>query len=94
MFVCSVVTGDVRKREMDSPIKSRSENRVNPYALLCDFCGYARTRRNAHSAEVNGVDRFICAACCEIAGASSYEDHYGRPDFSIRDLVFTREGGA
>lgn len=79
---------------MDSPNKTRLSTRVNLYAILCDFCGYVRSRRGALSAEVNGIDRFICAGCCEIAGASCYEDVYGRADFSIRDLIFAGEGGA
>ena len=58
--------------------------------LCCDFCGFVRSRRGALSSDVMNRNRFICAACCERAGASSYDDVYGRADWSPRDLI----GGA
>lgn len=75
---------------MDSPIKPQTKQTCNIYELACDFCAFVKSRRDGVSADVRGVNRFMCAECCERTGTIRYTDYYGLDEWSI----FPAEGVA
>ena len=64
---------------MDSQNIEQSQQTIKLFELACDFCGFDESRRGGLSCNVQGRNRFICRACCDDAGATTYDEVYGRP---------------